>query len=179
MNRGAAAAIVGAGVIFILFGLLFLVGSAGQVRRIATAGVCLVSGALVTGFGVRRFKEAEARSPERIRAEILDLAKREDGEISRAEIFSVLGKKSHAADPVLDALVLEGICSRMPRDGAFYFTFPDLQPRLTVLRCDYCSTEQDISSDLERCPGCGGPLSPQVVIRSLSDGSIFSMDEED
>lgn len=178
MSRTAAAALAAFGILLLAFGLLFLLGSAGQVRRLVVAGVGLASGAVVIAYAAAAFREAAARSPERIRAEILALAKREDGEISREEIASALGNRFTAADPVLDALALEGVCRRIPRGGVFFYTFPDLQPRLTVLRCDYCSTERDLNSGFEKCPSCGGPMSPQVAVRSLGEGNVFAMDEE-
>ena len=55
MSRGAAAAVVASGAVLLAFGLLFLVGSAGQMRRLVVAGVGLASGAAVIALGVALF----------------------------------------------------------------------------------------------------------------------------
>jgi len=66
MHRGRSAALIVLGVALMLLGLLFLAGAAGQVRRLAVAGVSLVLGAASAGYGVRGWRAAEASSPEAI-----------------------------------------------------------------------------------------------------------------
>jgi len=179
MKRGKAAALAVAGVLLLLLGLLFLVGSAGEMRRLAVAGVSLALGALATGYGIRGWREADASSPEAIRAEILAVARREDGEVAHEEIAAALGRRAPAAAPVLDALILEGACRRTPRAGTFFYVFPELQPRLSVLRCTYCDAEYNLASKVEKCPSCGGPVATRVVSRGLAEGEVFHMDEAD
>jgi len=171
-----AGLMVGAGTILILFGLLFLVGSAGKARRLAVAAVSLALGGVTAGFGARGWKRAGELLPERLEAAILDLAKREDGEISREEIDAALGWRAPFAGPVLDRLVLDGRCRRTARGGTSYFIFPEIQPRLFLLVCAYCGAEYPLSSGVESCPKCGGPVSRRVVSRSLAGGETFSMD---
>ena len=178
MHRGRSAALIVLGVALMLLGLLFLAGAAGQVRRLAVAGVSLVLGAASAGYGVRGWRAAEASSPEAIRAEILALARREDGEVAHDEIVATLGSRAPAAAAVLDTLVLEGQCRRTPKSGTFYYVFSELQPRLSVLRCTYCDQEYDIASKTEKCPNCGGPVTTRVVSRGLAEGDVFRMDGE-
>ncbi len=179
MKRLVTATIVIVGGGALLLGLLFVIGAGGQARRLVVGGVFLASGAGLLGIGIRRFTEDAARSPERLRAEILKLAKREDGEVSSEELAALAGRRTPVLETVLESLLTEGICRRTERKGSAVFVFHHLQPRLTVLRCDYCATEQDLNSGLDACPRCGGPMMKQVVARSLAEGEVFSMDEKD
>lgn len=178
MRRFVTVAIVVFGCSALLLGLLFVIGSAAKMQRLVIGGVLVASGAGMVGIGVRRFKGDAANSPQRLRADILELAKREDGEISREEVIAMAGLRAQAAATVLETLVAEGVCRRTERKGSQVFVFPHLQPRLTVLRCDYCATEQDLNSGLDTCPRCGGPLQKSIVARSLAEGQVFNMDEE-
>jgi hypothetical protein len=164
------------GTILILFGLLFLVGSAGKARRLAVAAVSLALGGATAGFGIRAWRRADELLPERLEARILALAKREDGEISREEIDAALGWRAPFAGKVLDRLVLDGKCRRIARGGTFHFLFPEIQPRLFLLVCEYCGAEYPLSSGVTSCPTCGGPVARRVVARSLAGGETFSMD---
>ncbi|HHQ47771.1 MAG TPA: hypothetical protein ENK19_02695 [Acidobacteria bacterium] len=180
MNRRLGAGLlVAVGTILVLFGLLFLVGSAGKGRRLAVAAVSLAFGGVTAGFGVRAWRRADELLPERLEAAILDLAKREDGEISREEIDAALGWRAPWAGPALDRLVLDGRCRRETRDGTSYFIFPEIRPRLFLLVCEYCGAEYPLSSNVTSCPACGGPVSRRVVSRSLAGKDTFSMDESE
>jgi len=167
---------VGVGVVLVLLGLLFLVGSGGQVRRVVVAVVGLGLGGAAVGLGVRTFKRAEAVSPERIRAEILELARREDGEVTLDEIRAELGVRAAHADGVLDAMVAAGACSRHVSGGSHHFVFDDLLPRLLGRYCQYCDAEFKVAADIDSCPNCGGTLEKRVVSRSVAGGDYFKMD---
>jgi len=177
MRRIVAAGIVAAGIFLILFGLLFLVGSAGKGRRLAVAVVSLAFGGAAAGLGARAWKRADELLPERLEALVLDLAKREDGEISQEEIEAALGWRAPFVRPVLDRLILDGTCRRTPHSGTFLYVFPELQPRLFLLVCEYCKAEYPLSSGIETCPKCGGPVSRRVLARSLGGETAFSMDD--
>jgi len=176
MRRGTGTALVVVGIVIVAFGLLFLVGSAGMARRLATAAVLLVGGAVAAGFGLRGIRRADAVRPELLEAAILELARREDGEISREEIEAALGWRAEHAWPVLDRMALEGRCLREARGGTFHYRFPDLQPRLVLLVCDYCGAEYPLNPPLTTCPACGGPVSRRIVTRSLAGKDLFAMD---
>jgi hypothetical protein len=171
---GAAAAMVGT--LFLLLGLLFLVGAGGQVRRMVIGGVGLAVGVVVIAAGVRLYRTAEARSPERLRAVILELAKREDGEVSDAEIAAALAPHAAAGLPVVGRMVAEGLCRRARIGGDEYLVFPSLQPRLLGRYCQYCDTELSLAAEVSSCPKCGGALEKRIVRRALGGDDYFAMD---
>lgn len=165
------------GIALLLLGLLFLVGAAGQIQRYVVAVAAATAGAVLVGVGVRMFKQAEAASPAQLRGEILALAQREDGEISEGEVMAALGIRATRAPAVLDTMVREGLCERRQEQGTVYYLFRQLQPRLMVLRCEYCNAELPLAENITECPNCGGTVKTQVESRSVSAGELFSMDE--
>lgn len=179
MRRLVGALLTLVGVALVLLGLLFLVGSAGQARRLAVAAVSLALGAVATGVGVRTVRRAAALDPERLEAEILALARRGNGEVAETEVQAILGDRLDAARPVLDRLLAAGTCRRQVKGGTAYLLFPALQPRLQVRRCEYCGAELPVVDQVTRCPSCGGTVRAEVVQRSLAAGETFAMDEGD
>jgi Zn finger protein HypA/HybF involved in hydrogenase expression len=166
------------GVGLVLLGLLFLMAAGGRPYRYGVAVVCLALGGALAGLGVRLFKQAQAASPEQLRAEILALARARSGEVSEADLAAALGTRAERARPVLAALEGERRCQRHAREGATYYVFPELQPRLVVRRCEYCQAEVSIAEEATTCPRCGGTIKTQVERKSLSGGDAYSMDEE-
>ncbi len=166
------------GVFLLLFGLLFLVGAGGQMRRVAIGFVGLSGGALATGFGIRNFKRAELWSPEQLRADILEVARRKNGEVSMSDIEARLDRRVRVVGPVLEKMGLEGVTREGTRDGGRYFVFPHLQPRLMIRFCRYCDAEFPVSNESDSCPNCGGTLETRVATRSISEGEVFSMQPE-
>lgn len=165
------------GVVLLLLGLLFLVGSAGKARRLVVAAISLAGGAVLTGLGVRFWRRAEAESPEQLRAEILALARERNGEVAQPEIAARLGDRFAAAQGVLDALATEGLCQRKSAGSVIHLVFPSLQPRLQRRVCEYCRAELPISEDVTTCPSCGGTVSTRVVRQSMAAGAVFGMDD--
>ncbi|RLE22637.1 MAG: hypothetical protein DRJ65_13460 [Acidobacteria bacterium] len=177
--RARASLLAAAGIILIAFGLLFLVGAGGQMRRVAVGFIGLTAGALTTGFGIRNYKRAELWSPEQLRADILDLAQRKNGEIAMSDIEAELGHRVRVVGPVLEKMALEGLSRKTHQGGSDYFVFKHLQPRLMVRFCRYCDAEFPISEERDDCPNCGGALHTQVARRSISEGEVFSMHQAD
>lgn len=177
MKRLFAAALVLVGSAALFFGLLFLVGSAGQLTRLVVAAVGLGVGAVAIGFAARLFKQARREAPAALEAEILALAKREDGEVSEHELRAQLGTRFALAEPVLRSLQAAGTCRLGRAQGGAYYSFPHLQPRLAVRRCEFCQAELPLDDDLVSCPQCGGTVRTGVQRLSLSDGDAYSMDE--
>ena len=64
-----------------------------------------------------------------------------------------------------------------PRPTGAFYLFPDMQPRLTVRKCQYCDAELPIVQELSSCPNCGGNFKTQVERVSLSKDDAYSMDE--
>lgn len=177
MKRLAAVLLCVLGIGLVLLGLLFLLGAGGRGYRYVIAVVCLAMGGGLAGLGVRLFKQADAASPEQLRAEILELARRKSGEISEDEVLASLGRRAAGAPAVLAAMVTEGLCERRTVRGAAYYLFPELQPRLLVRRCEYCNAELPLAGEVAECPNCGGTVKTQVESRSLAGGEVYSMDE--
>jgi hypothetical protein len=171
---GGASVLIG--VAAILLGLLFLVGNAGLPHRFVVAVLGLLLGALCVGWGLRILRRARRSSPEQLQAEILELARQKNGELSRADLASALGLRTAAAEPLLAQLIAQRICLEQRKEGAVYYLFPELQPRLTVRRCEFCDAELALDDQLASCPRCGGSVRTQVERRSLSEAS-YNMDE--
>jgi hypothetical protein len=169
--------LAGVGVALALLGLLFLVAASGQPRRLLVAVMALGLGGVLIGLGVRIVRTAAALSPERIRAQILELARQRSGEISASDVEAAVGRGTAVAETVLDALVREGRCSRHLRGGRDYWVFEGLQPRLVGRFCRYCETEVPLAEEGDSCPSCGGDLETRVSAHSLSRGEVYHMDE--
>ena len=176
MGRFGAAVSLLAGICFLVLGLLFLLGAAGQARRIFIGLVFLGLGAIFVGLGVRSFRRLAMIVPEKLREEILELARKRNGETAWNEIVALLGWRTSYARPVMDGLMRDGSCRRSTKGGELFYIFPELQARLMVLFCEYCKAEYPISAETTSCPNCGGPLVTRVAVRSLSEGEFFSMD---
>jgi hypothetical protein len=174
--RGAGIAIAAVGVLFVLGGLLFLVGAGGQSQRYLVGVVGLVLGAGGIWFGSRLFRTGDAASPERIRGEIMALAKRGDGELAEAELGAAMGRRLDAARSVLADLERDGTCERIEKNGAAHWVFEQLLPRLMVRRCPYCEAHLPVAEELHQCPNCGGKLELRVEARSLGKGEHYDMD---
>ncbi|MBW2527666.1 MAG: hypothetical protein JRI23_26020 [Deltaproteobacteria bacterium] len=176
MKKVSAIVLSALGIGGILMGLLFLVGSAGKGYRLAAAAVMLVVGAALTALGVRFGRQANAVTPERLRLELLALAKRSDGEVAEAEIAAAFGDRAVAASEELAAMVRAGICRERLAGGATYYLFPELQPRLVVRRCEYCQAELPLDDDVTECPRCGGTVDTRRETRAVSGDDLYSMD---
>jgi len=160
----------------ILMGLLFIVGSGGKGYRLAAAAVMLVVGAVLTGLGIRFGKQANAASPERLRLELLALAQRCDGEMAEAEMAATFGDRVMGAKDELAAMLRQGICRERHTDGATYYVFPELQPRLVVRRCEFCQAELPLDEKVSECPRCGGTVDTRRETRAVTGDDVYSMD---
>lgn len=177
MKRFAAVVIGILGIVFVLLGLLFLVGAAGQTQRYVVAVVGALVGCGLLVFAVRLFKQGGAVTAEHIRAEILTLAKRRNGEISEVDLQAALGARREHAAGVLEALQRQGTCKRDAKEGTFYYTFPALLPRLAVRRCEFCQAELPLEEELASCPRCGGTIRTDMEQVAFSDDDAYSMDD--
>ena len=178
MKRATGVLLTAAGVMLILLGLLFLIGAGGQARRVVIGAAGLGLGGITAGYGLRRYRLADAESPEQLRAEVMALAASRSGEISEDDIRARLGRRFAHARPVLDRLVQEGRSQRRVDNGALFYVFEELQPRLAHLVCEYCDAELPISAETSTCPSCGGTIKTQVARHAISGDDYFSMDNE-
>ena len=176
MRRVVGFVMVGLGVLLVALGLLFLVGAAGKTSRYVVAGTGLVVGAVSAAIGVALHRRADTESPLQLRAEILDLARRKNGEFSRADIAAALGARMPRAEPVLEELQRTGVCKPTDRDGQSYFVFASLQPRLVIRKCRFCTYEAPLGDGRAVCPNCGGALDTTRATRSVSGNDEYGMD---
>ncbi len=177
MKRAGAIFLIVFGVLLVLFGLLFIMGSAGRVYRFVIAAVSLALGGVLAGMGIRFFKQADMLLPEQLRAEIMQLAKERNGEVSEADIRAALGRRFPHADKVLGEMRVMNLCRLQKREGEIYYVFPDIMPRLTIRRCQYCGAELPLDEQLDACPNCGGSIKTNVEKLSLSKEEFYNMDE--
>lgn len=178
MKRLGAVLLVAAGVGLVILGLLFLMAAQSRPARYAVAVGLLTVGGALAGVGVRLFKQAEAASPEQLRAEILALAKQRGGELGEADLQAALGTRAEGAAAVMTALENERACRRiLDASSRARWVFDELLPRLMVARCEYCKTEFPLNDEVKTCPQCGGTLKTQLEKRSLGDDGAYRMDE--
>ena len=175
IKRVAAAAVCSAGALVMGLGLLFLVGSAGQARRLVVAVLGLALGGVAAGFGLRAWRRLDRLRPEVLRREILAAARRRSGIVSEDDLIAALGRRWAAGSAVLRVLVAEGVCQGDA--GRRLYVFPSLQPRLAVRRCEYCGSELPLEGEVTSCPSCGGTIKLGVERVALRDGDGYSMDE--
>lgn len=177
MKRLGAVILAVLGVGLVLLGLLFLLGAAGMTRRYLVAAVSLAAGAVLAGLGIRFFRQADRITPAYLRAEILDMARRHNGEVSEADLRAGLGRRFPRAEKVIVRMRNEGLCQQRRRGVELYYVFADMLPRLTVRRCAYCGAELPLDLELSSCPNCGGSIKTGVESLSLSKEGHYSMDE--
>ena len=177
MKRLGSIFLVIFGIGLILFGLLFLIGSAGKAHRLAIGAASLALGAVLAGLGIRFFKQADMILPAYIKAEIMEMARVHNGEVSEPDIQAKLGRRFKHSLEVLADMQAKGICARRNKTGVFYYVFDDIIPRLTIRRCEFCGAEISLEEETASCPNCGGTIKTNVEKLSLSKGDFFSMDE--
>jgi hypothetical protein len=176
MKRLLLAGLVVGGVGLAGLGLLFLIGSAGRMHRLAIAAILLASGAICVGMGLRGLRSLSRLEPEVVRAEILAEARRRIGSVSEADLAASLGARWGASGGVLEALISEDVCRRHVEAGGVFYVFPGLQPRLAVRRCEYCSAELPLEGLITTCPKCGGTVRTGVERLTLREDD-YRMDE--
>ncbi len=160
-----------------LLGLLFLIGSRGQVYRIMVGVCCEAAGAVAIGFGLRVLKKLRSYDPDVLRDEILRFAREHDGQLSEDEIRAELGDRFDAARNVIAGLIKEGTCRNRMVEGKKYLVFEHLLPVLAVRRCEYCGAELPLDENLTSCPNCGGTIKTSMERLELGDGEYFDMDD--
>lgn len=177
MKRILSVLFVVAGGVLFLFGLLFLVGASGHGSRYLVGAVGLAAGAVLLGFGIRWFRAADADSPEQVLTELLEAARKRNGELSELEIGAALGRRAALAAPLLEKLVAQRLCERKAAGAGVSYVFKDLQPRLFVRKCQFCGTETSIASQADKCPRCGGVFAASAERKDVGDGGAYRMDE--
>jgi hypothetical protein len=148
---------IGAG----LLGLLFWIGSAGQIHRLVV-GTSLLAVAVVLGLVARKLAQAAHQSSRVvIVAELLSLAQQNNGLLTEALIAAHFGARSLRTINVLQDLARSGQCRQVQKAGIVSYLFSELSVQLTVPKCAHCGFESTLVDIPEgsTCPRCGAVLS--------------------
>jgi len=154
----AGGCVIGVAIIFLLFGLLFLLGSAGN-PAIIVAGIVMVGVAIAGGaFAVRRLGQVTNASPEAVDQRILNLATASGGEVTAAEVTGMLQIPVADAQSALERLVSQGLAVHKVRGDDLYYSFPGIATVRKIKRCAYCGAEYPLREPGQKCSACGGML---------------------
>ncbi len=176
MKQLFSVAAVASGALLGLLGLLFLIGSAGQPRRLAVAGVALAMGAGLVWLGMRASRAARRVSAAVIVPELVVLARHGSGVITEADIVASLGERSPRALELLHEMLRRGDCRRDRRDGVPVYVFPEFETRILLRRCSFCGFEVPLAGgpNIDTCPQCGGTYETREG--AVDDGGAYRMD---
>jgi len=141
----------------VLLGLLFLIASRSDGHRLPVGMAMLVAGLCLLAAGVTVFRQGIRQSPERIQQEILGLARRNHGEVSRETLDAALGS-GDLVEQQVRALVERGVARQSSREGRRILVFPDYLLELVVKKCPFCGNDYPVRDEVEKCPGCGADL---------------------
>ncbi len=172
--------IIGGAVLFILglalllLGIMFIIASDNEKRRVITGIILSPFGLLLLVFGIRFFREGLSLSPQRIREKILKLAAQNHGELPENVIMGEIGK-SDILDFQLISMINSGIAKKTFRDGQTFFLFSQFNMKLIVKQCPYCGNDYPVRDDIETCSSCGGDLRVSIE-RKVDEDNSYSMD---
>jgi len=138
-------------------GFLFIAASSSEPARFGRGVAFLVAGGLMLLPGIFLFVKGLAALPGAIRARILKLARRRNGEITEEQVTGEIGS-SDAVTAEMNLLVRSGLAKEMVKEGRKHFIFSDFQHHLTMKACPYCGNDYPVREDIEQCPSCGGDL---------------------
>ncbi len=172
--------IIGGAVLFILglallvLGIMFIIASGDEMRRIITGIILSSSGLLLLATGIRFYRKGISISPERIKEKILKLASQNHGELPENVIIGEIGK-SDILDFQLISMINAGIAKKTFRDGQTLFLFSQFNMKLVVKQCPYCGNDYPVRDDIETCSSCGGDLKVSIE-RKMDEDNSYSMD---
>jgi len=163
---------IGFGLLLLAFGLLFLLGAGGELHRYVVAALGVGLGMTSMMAGAWTIVRARQSDPDRVRRELLALARSRDGQLTPDEIDAAFGDRTEVAGEILGKMVVAGDVLR----EAAGFVFPAFQPRLVERACPHCQYEAPLSTDATECPRCGAVLQTQRETQQAS-GDLYGMDE--
>jgi len=163
---------IGLGLLLLGFGLLFLLGAAGELHRYVVAALGVGFGLTSMMAGAWLITRAGHSAPERVRRELLALARSRDGLLTPDEIDAAFVDRSEVAGEILGQMVVAGDALRQAEG----FVFPAFQPRLVERTCPHCRYEAPLSSDASECPRCGAVLQTHRDAGQAEDG-LYGMDD--
>jgi len=154
----AGGCVLGVAILFLLFGLIFLLGSQGK-PAILVAGIVMIVLAIAAGvFTMRKLGQVAGTSPDAIEERIVNLATMSGGEVTAAEATGALQVPVAEVQRALEELVSKGLAEHKVRDGDLYYVFPGIATVRKIKRCAYCGTEFPLREPGHKCSSCGGML---------------------
>ena len=163
---------IGFGLLLLGFGLLFVLGAGGELHRYLVAAFGVGFGLTSMMAGALVIVRATRRNPDRVRRELLALARSRDGQLTPDEIDAAFGDRTEVAGEILGKMVVAGDVLR----ESDAFLFPALQPRLVERTCPHCNYEAPLSTDTPECPRCGAVLQTHRDTQEASS-DLYGMDE--
>jgi hypothetical protein len=158
MNRFLYLGIFAVSAFVLALGLVFLCAASVEPSRLAIAIILLLLGALGAGWSAYAYGKWSVVQPAALSARITDLAARNDGEVSLAQVMSAFDVPASVAQAGVDELLNQGQCRREPRGEQIFFVFPGLKEQKVVRKCVYCGSTFPVKLALQKCPNCGGAL---------------------
>lgn len=152
--RVFAAALLLAGVLLALLGLVFLLAP-GR----ASKGVALLAmGFALIAFGANRLKVMAQMTPEGVEQQLTAMAAGANGELTVTSAAGVTHLDEATIRAGFERLAQRGMVKLEHREGVEYYVFPGLHEEKMVKRCPYCGNEYPVAQHLRTCPSCGGNL---------------------
>jgi hypothetical protein len=158
MKKLGAVLITLASIPFLVFGLLFLIASAGGSSRLLVAVALLAIGVVVLVAGLKQLRRLAEISPDALKTSAVELAKRLGGEVTAAQLRAEYHIPQTLAVQVLEQLVSEGAAVRENREQRVVYVVTGLLPSLAEKVCPYCGTQLPMRTAVRKCPNCGANL---------------------
>ena len=148
--------LIAVSVIFILFGLLFLIAAMQNPARMHVAMLSGFIGFAMAYFSFAAISRINYNSPQNLEPLILKIAKKSGGYFSAEEIMAKLGVTEKVFTAALDHMLSKGsVMSGEDRDGTMVYKTAAVS--LEVKRkCEFCGAEYNVRDSITSCPGCGG-----------------------
>ena len=143
--------------IFII-GVLSLIVGTTRPGWLLVGLVLLALGAVLLISGLRRLRRLAEISPEALKTEAVELARRLGGDLTVSQFRAEYRLDEKTAVSTLEALVAAGTCKREQREERAVYVFTGLLPAIVEKLCPYCGTKLPVRSALRKCPNCGAQL---------------------
>lgn len=144
------------GAMFLLMGLIFLVAAIHAPSRIIPALVMLAIAAGLLGLGIVMVVRQKQLAPNVLGTSILELAKRNNGEVTIAQVVSELRVPAAAAQQALELLESRREAVREWRNDRAVYLFPGLKASKVIRQCTFCKSTFSVAQPIYQCPHCGG-----------------------
>ncbi len=159
MNRIISYLVIGAAVLLLVAGLVFLCAATRDSARFPLALILLVLGGGLAFWGGTSLRRTIALDPENLSDRITRLARQSShGEVTLSQAVSALNAPDEAVEEALSLLVERGQAYPEYRQDREVYVFAGLQTTKIVRRCESCSTEYSVKEPIYICTNCGGKV---------------------